>query len=125
MTTDFLKNFELIYFKDLLPYGYDIYQLLDHLSLPGFYGIHCLDTNRTYLTQCKSVAFGLQSDYRELYFDRFEGSLSLVSDMKKYGLKSLVFLIIKTGPQWEDFDQREKELKIIKKSWPLKSSTNP
>lgn len=120
MNTNFLEKFELIKFSDLLLEGDDIVRPLDSLALPGFYGIHCFATNRTYITHAENVADLIQYDYTELYYDRFQGSPHLVSDVKKYGLDSLAFVIIKVGPNWRDLNDRKKECQNIKKSWPSK-----
>lgn len=54
---------------------------LDHLQVPGFYGIHCLTTNKTFISHANDLFDTLDIDYHEVFHKKFEGSDTLVSDV--------------------------------------------
>lgn len=118
MGDSFLQFFDLIYFFDLIPEGDELEPSLEYLRVPGFYGIHCLTTNKTWLSHATDLFERLNIDYNELYHNKFEGSDNLVSDAAEYGLDSLVFVIIKTGEKWENLEKRKEELAKMKQLWP-------
>lgn len=90
------------------------------LEVPGILGIHCLATNKTYLTVSFEVGTDILDLFDRLELDYYQVCPELEVDFRKTPSKEFVFVIIKANKELDDYTKLKKELLKIQKSWPYK-----
>lgn len=98
--------------------------LLNFLSTPGIYGIHCFATNKTSLRETYCVLRSMRSNFEDILSQLFEGDPQLLDDFNRYGLDEFAFVIINNGSDWKSSSKREETLFDVENSWPYKLYKN-
>jgi hypothetical protein len=104
-------------YKDELPNKNDKKFCFDSLVAPGFYGIYSSKTKRTYLSHSRNVLLSMMKTYEDMVHHRFEDAFDLLGEFGE-NQKDLSFFILDLGQEWEDFNERQKQLERIKTLWP-------